>query len=140
MDNGEKQKKSILFICTHNSARSQIAEGLMNELYREKYDAFSAGTEPTGVNPFALEVMEEMGIDISGHRSKGLDGFPAQEFDYVITVCDHAKEVCPFFPGGKNQLHKGFKDPAAVEGSNMEKLSAFRATRDEILEWIKDNF
>ncbi len=133
-------KKRVLFICTHNSARSQIAEGLMNELYGEKYEAFSAGTEPSKVNPFAIEVMDEIGIDISKHRSKSLEEFITQDFDYVITVCDHANEVCPFFPGGKERLHKGFNDPAAVHGNDMDRLTAFRRTRDEILEWIKDQF
>ena len=94
-------KKKVLFICTHNSARSQMAEGLMRTLYPDRYVVFSAGTEPRGVNPYAVKGMAEIGIDISLHRSKSLDEFLDMKFDYVVTVCDHAKQICPFFPGGK---------------------------------------
>lgn len=134
------EKKRILFICTHNSARSQIAESLVNALYNERYEAFSAGTEPSEVNPYAIKVMSEIDIDITEQRSKGLDEFIKQEFDYVITVCDHANEACPFFPGGKERIHKGFKDPAAVEGNDMGKLAAFRQARDEIKAWLGKKF
>lgn len=133
-------KKRILFICTHNSARSQMAEGLVNELFNKKYKAFSAGTEPSAVNPFSVKAMIEIGIDINKHTSKGLDEFLSQEFDYVITVCDNANENCPFFPGGKERIHKGFKDPAAVEGDDTEKLEVFRQARDEIKEWLTETF
>ena len=140
MDNRENRKKRVLFICTHNSARSQIAEGVMNQIYGEVFEAFSAGTEPSSVNPFAIEVMGEIGIDISRHRSKSVEEFLEQDFDYVITVCDQANEACPFFPGGKERIHKGFVDPAEVQGSDLEKRAAFRKARDEIMEWIEKNF
>ncbi|MFC1868040.1 arsenate reductase ArsC [Thermodesulfobacteriota bacterium] len=134
------KKKRVLFICTHNSARSQIAEGLMNSLYNEEYEAFSAGTEPSEVNSCAIEAMAEIGIDISNHYSKNLEEFIMQEFDYVITVCDHANETCPFFPGGKERIHKGFKDPAAYTGTEQEIFAAFRGIRDEIKDWIDKRF
>lgn len=101
MKKGKEQKK-VLFICTHNSARSQIAEGLLNTFYGDDYTAMSAGTEPTQVSPYAIKVMEEVGIDLTTHHSKGMEPFLEQNFDYVITVCDHAKEVCPF-SGGKRE-------------------------------------
>jgi len=133
-------KKRVLFICTHNSARSQMAEGIMNALYGDKFQAFSAGTNPSKVNPLAKEVLKEIGIDISHHRSKSIDEFKGETFDYVVTVCDNAKENCPYFPGGKKYVHRGFMDPASVEGTYEEKLSAFRKVRDEILNWIKEFF
>ena len=133
-------KKRVLFICTHNSARSQIAEGLVNSLFNEQYKAFSAGTEPSEVNPYAIKVMSEIGIDISGHESKGLEEFLKQDFDYVITVCDNANENCPLFPGGKERIHKGFKDPASVKGNETEQLAAFRQARDEIRAWLDERF
>ena len=138
----EKRKavKKILFICTHNSARSHMAEGFVNALYGERYLAFSAGTEPSKVNPYAVRVMQEIGIDISDHRSKSVDEFLDQDLDYVVTVCDHAKEVCPFFPGGRKALHKGFQDPASVAGTEDEKLSLFRRVREEIRDWVEKIF
>lgn len=134
------EKKTILFICTHNSARSHMAEGFVNANYSDRFQAFSAGIEPSGVNPHAIRVMAENGIDISGHRSKDVEQFLDQELDYVVTVCDHANETCPFFPGGKERLHKGFTDPAAIERSEEEKITGFRRVRDEIKEWIEENF
>lgn len=139
MKNGE-EKKRVLFICTHNSARSQIAEGLMNAFYGDDYTAWSAGTEPTQVNPYAIKVMEEVGIDVTDHHSKGLESFLELDFDYVVTVCDHANEVCPFFPGGKERIHKGFEDPAVIEGPEEAKLAGFRQTRDEIKAWLEKDF
>ena len=133
-------RSKILFICTHNSARSHMAEGLVNAFYEDRYQAFSAGTEPSAVNPLAVRVMQEIGIDISDHRSKSLDPFIDQDLDYVVTVCDHAKEACPFFPGGRKALHKGFPDPASVPGTEDEKLSLFRLVRDEIRKWIENTF
>ncbi len=115
--NKTKERKRVLFICTHNSVRSQIAEGFLNVRFGDRYRAWSAGTEPTQVNPLAIRVMAEAGIDISGHRSKGVEEFLNQDFDYVVTVCDHANETCPFFPGGKTRLHHGFQDPSSFEGS-----------------------
>ncbi len=129
--------KEVLFICTHNSARSQLAEGLVNALYSDRLKAFSAGTEKTRVNPLAVEVLREIGIDISHHTSKTIDVFKDRVFDVVVTVCDHARETCPFFPG-KKVIHRGFEDPSLVEGSEIEKLTAFRRVRDEINRWIRD--
>jgi len=132
--------KTVLFICTHNSARSHMAEALMNTLYGDRYRAFSAGTEPSAVNPYAIRVMQEIGIDISSHRSKSVDEFLNQGLDYVVTVCDHAKETCPFFPGGRTPMHKGFRDPASVIGTEEEKLVVFRRVRDEMRDWIQKAF
>ena len=126
------QKTRVLILCTANSARSQMGEGLMRELANGKMDVFSAGTIATKVNPFAIEAMSEIGIDISHHTSKSLDQFLSQEFDYVITVCDNAAETCPFFPGPANRIHWGFPDPAAAEGSHADKLQAFREVRDAV--------
>jgi arsenate reductase len=134
------ERKKILFVCTHNSARSQMAEGLMNALRGDEYIARSAGTEPSELNPYAVQVMQEIGIDISGHHSKGLGPFLDQDFDYVVTVCDHANEACPFFPGGKERIHKGFEDPAAIEGPEEVILTGFRRARDEIRAWILNTF
>ena len=133
-------RKKILFICTHNSARSHIAEGFVNALYADRYSAFSAGTEPSAVSPYAVRVMQEIRIDLSDHRSKSVDEFLDQDLDYVVTVCDHAKEACPFFPGGRKALHKGFQDPASVAGTEDEKLSLFRRVRDEIRDWVEKSF
>jgi len=132
--------KKVLFICTHNSARSHMAEGFMKALYGDRYRAFSAGTEPSKVNYYAVRVMHEIGIDISDHRSKSVDEFMDQDLDYVVTVCDHAKEACPFFPGGRCAMHKGFQDPASVDGTEAEKLALFRRVRDEIRDWIEKTF
>ncbi len=132
--------KKALFICTHNSARSHMAEGFLNALYGDRYSAFSAGTEPSKVNPYAVHVLQEIGIDISDHRSKSVDEFVDQDLDYVVTVCDHAKEACPFFPGGRRAMHKGFQDPASAAGTEQEKLALFRSVRDEIREWIENTF
>ncbi len=133
-------KQKALFICTHNSARSQMAEGLLNHLYGDKYEADSAGTQPTGVNPYAIKVMQEIGIDISHHRSKSVQEFLNQEIDCVITVCDSANETCPFFPGGKKRLHQSFQDPSIFTGSEEEILNGFRKVRDEIKKWIQGAF
>lgn len=130
----------VLFICTHNSARSQIAEALINALPSGKYTGFSAGTEPTTLNPLAVKVMAELGVDISGKKTKHISAFRGVDFDYVVTVCDHAKVACPFFPGAKNYLHKGFTDPADQPGSEEEQLAAFRKVRDEIRTWIEETF
>ena len=134
------KKKRVLFICTHNSARSQMAEGLVKTLYPDRYEVFSAGTEPSSVSPYAIKVMAEIGIDISRNRAKGLNEFLNMEFDYVVTVCDHARQTCPFFPGGKELVHKGFEDPAAFEGNEDEKTAAFRRLRDDIRDWIVETF
>jgi arsenate reductase len=131
------EKKRMLFVCTHNSARSQLAEGLTNALHGETCEAWSAGTEPSEVNPRAVLVLLEMGIDITHHRSKSVREFLDQDFDYVITVCDHARETCPVFPGGGKLIHHSFADPAAVQGTEQEKQAAFRKARDEIRAWLE---
>jgi len=133
----KETRNKVLFVCTHNSARSQMAEGLLNSLFGNKYQAFSAGTEPSVVNPYAIQVMSEIGIDSSKHRSKSVNEFVEQKFDYVITVCDNAHETCPFFPGGMKRLHQSFEDPASFKGSEADTLSEFRRIRDEIKEWIE---
>jgi len=124
--------KRVLFICTHNSARSQMAEGLINHDLAGKVQAFSAGIEPSSVNPLAIAVMMELGIDISSHRSKSIDEFVNEKFDFVITLCDHAAESCPIFFGGVQRIHMGFPNPAAFSGSKEEQLAAFRKGRDQI--------
>lgn len=125
-------KKRVLILCTGNSARSQMAEGLLRHDASNGFEVASAGVEPTRVRPEAVEVMSEIGIDISAHRSKSVDEFAGQEFDYVITVCDNANEHCPIFPGNTKRIHWSFDDPAVVEGDDDIKLRAFRRTRDEI--------
>ncbi len=132
-------KEKVLFICTHNSARSQMAEGILRNMYPERYEALSAGTIASNVDPYAVKVMSEIGIDISHQRSKNIEEFRGELFDYVVTVCDHAKETCPFFPG-KVHIHKNFEDPANVDGTNEEKLAVFRRVRDEISNWIEKTF
>lgn len=133
------EKARVLFICTHNSARSQMAEGYLKKRYGEYFEAYSAGTEPTSVHPLAVRVMGEMGIDISEHRSKSVREFLNHHFDLVITVCDSAREACPFFPGAKKNIHAGFPDPAIIEGTEEEKLAAFREVRDQIISWTERN-
>ena len=132
-------KKKVLFVCTHNSARSQMAEGFLNALYKDKYEAYSAGIELTKVNPHAIKVMAEVGIDISKYRSKSIEEFSGKNFDYAVTVCDHAKEACPFFPGEK-LLHKGFEEPTEFKGTEDEILAKVRRVRDEIKDWIESTF
>lgn len=134
------EKRRILFICTHNSARSQMAEGLLRAFYGDRYEAYSAGTEPSGVNPYAVRVMQEIGLDISSHRSKSVEEFREMTFDYVVTVCDHAKETCPFFPGGNQYLHRNFADPSESKGTEAEILAVFRHARDDIRDWIEKTF
>ncbi len=133
-------KKKVLFICTHNSARSQMAEALLRVLYGERYEAYSAGTQPSKINPYAIKVMAEIGIDISKHCSKSIEEFRNMKFDYVVTVCDHVKETCPFFPGGGKYFHKGFEDPSELKGEDIEIMIGFRRIRNEIKEWIEKTF
>lgn len=125
-------KQRVLVLCTANSARSQMAEGLLRDLAGEQIDVASAGTQPSVVNPLAIAAMHERGIDISHHRSKHLSEFLDQPWDAVITVCDNAAETCPVFPGPVTRIHWGFPDPAAAEGSDDERLQAFRTVRDAI--------
>jgi arsenate reductase (thioredoxin) len=131
------EKKRVLFLCTHNSARSQMAEGLLRHLASDRFDAVSAGTEATRVRPLAIRAMEEIGIDVSEQQSKTLDRYLQESFDYVITVCDDANEACPFFPGAKNRLHWSLEDPSRAEGSEEERLEFFRSVRDRIGEHIQ---
>jgi arsenate reductase len=130
-------KHTILFICTHNSARSQLGEGLVNHYFGDTWEASSAGTEQTFVKPFATKAMAEAGIDISHHSSKTIDAFQGMQFDVVVTVCDSARETCPFFPG-KNVVHHSFTDPSNAQGSDADKLAAFCNTRDEIKVWLDE--
>jgi arsenate reductase (thioredoxin) len=130
-------KQTVLILCTGNSARSQMAEGLLRHDAGDRFEVSSAGTHPSRVRPEAVAVMRELGIDISSQRSKSVDEFAARAFDYVLTVCDHAKESCPIYPGHGNRLHHNFEDPAAVPGSDEYKLAAFRRVRDQIREYLK---
>ncbi len=125
-------KQRVLFLCTHNSARSQIAEGLLRQLGGDRFEVFSAGTEATRVRPLAIQVMAELGIDISGQHSKILDRYVNEPFDEVITVCDTAAEVCPVFPGAVHRRHWSFEDPSKAIGSEAEQFAVYRRVRDEI--------
>jgi len=125
-------KKSVLILCTGNSARSQMAEGLLKHIGGDGLIVRSAGTEPSSVRPEAIKAMAEIGIDISRNRSKSVDEFVDQEFDYVMTVCDNAKENCPYFPAKTKLIHQSFEDPATAEGNEESRLKAFRRVRDEI--------
>ncbi len=145
-----QEKKKIIFLCTHNSARSQMAEGLLKAIYGDRYEAYSAGVEATTVNPYAIIVMKEIGIDISNHRSKTPQEFQDIIFDLAVTVCDRAKVACPICstnmelptrsPRARGVIHKSFEDPAAAVGSEEEQLKVFRQVRDEIKDWILQTF
>ena len=134
-------KARVLILCTGNSARSQMAEGLLRHDAGDRFEVFSAGTRPSAVRPEAIAVMRELGIDLGGHRSKHVDTFAGQSFNYVLTVCDNAKESCPIFsgqaPGTAVRIHRGFEDPAALAGSEEERLALFRRVRDEIREYLR---
>ena len=129
-------KKRVLILCTGNSARSQMAESLLRHDGGERFDVESAGTKASSVRPEAIAVMSELGIDISTRRSKNVDEFAGQRFDYVITVCDNARETCPVFFGAAEQLHHNFEDPAAIDGSEEERLALFRRVRDELRSYL----
>lgn len=131
-------KTSVLILCTGNSARSQMAEGLLRHDCGDRFEVESAGTKPSIVRPEAMAAMRELGIDISGYRSKHVDEFQGRRFDYVITVCDNAKESCPVFFGAAKRLHHNFEDPAAIQGSNEERLTVFRRIRDELRTYLND--
>ena len=130
-------KKRVLILCTGNSARSQMAEGLLRHDAGERFTVESAGTKPSAVRPEATAVMKEVGIDITSHRSKHVDEFAGQDFDYVLTVCDNAKESCPVFFGNAARLHHSFNDPAAIEGSEETRLGEFRRVRDELRSYLR---
>ena len=130
-------RERVLFLCSHNSARSQMAEGLLRHLAGERFEVMSAGTEATHIRPLAVRAMAESGVDISGQESKTLKRYLGEPFDYVVTVCDQANEACPFFPGAKNRLHWSLEDPSQADGSEEEQLAIFRRVRDEIRERIE---
>jgi arsenate reductase len=135
-------RRRVLFLCTHNSARSQMAEGLLRAMAGDRFEVASAGTEATGVRPLAIRVMAEVGIDLTGHVSKTLDQFVGEPWDYVVTVCDAANETCPAFPGASRRLHWSFPDPSSATGTDEERLAVFRRVRDAIGarlgEWLRD--
>ena len=150
-------KTTVLFLCNHNSARSQMAEGLLRHIYGEKYEVFSAGSDPTRVNPLAVKVMAEIGMDISKQRSKSIEEFRGKDMDVVVSVCRSSPRVtCAFcssplvggrpeiirttLPSAKHYIDHGFSDPSEAEGSDEEKIAAFRRTRDDIRKWILDTF
>src|SRR5262245_16992132 len=138
MTDSINKKLRVLILCTGNSARSQMAEGLLRHAGRNHFEVYSAGTRASFVRPEAIQVMREIGIDISQHCSKNVDEFVGQEFDYVITVCDHANEVCPLFPGKTRRIHQSFEDPpAAGVGTDEDRLTIFRRVRDEMREWLQ---
>lgn len=141
MKKSKENKESVLFICTHNSARSQMAEGLLRDRYGNRYDVYSAGTEKTHVRLLAIQAMAIIGIDISDHISKTIDEVAdGRTFDYVVTVCDHAREACPYLPARKQNLHHSFEDPSAATGTEAERLAVFRRVRDAIADWIDETF
>jgi len=128
-------RQRVLFLCTGNSARSQMAEGLLRHIAGDQFEVFSAGTRPTGLNANAVTAMAEIGINIAGSRSKSVDEFSGQQFEYVFTVCDNAKESCPIFPGGGRRLHQSFEDPAAAPAD--QQLGVFRRVRDQIADRLR---
>jgi arsenate reductase len=132
----------VLILCTHNSARSQMAEGLLRHMGGDRFEVQSAGTEATRVNPLATRAMSELGIDLSGHTSKTLDRFLGEPWDYVLTVCDSANERCPVFPNARHRIHWSFEDPSAATGTEEHRLDAFRRIRDQISarlrKWLTD--
>jgi arsenate reductase (thioredoxin) len=134
-DGGARQR--VLFLCTHNSARSQMAEGLLRHLAGDRFEAFSAGTEATRVRPHAIRVMDELGIDISAHEGKTLERYLNDRFDKVITVCDEANETCPVFYGARERLHWSFPDPSRATGTEQEQLAVYRQVRDAIRDRIE---
>ena len=134
------EKETVLFVCTHNSARSQMAEGLLRAHYGDRYAVYSAGTEPSRVNPFAIEAMRDLGIDLSNHRSEHVDQFAQTPLDYVVTVCDSARESCPYLPARLRNIHHSFEDPSAVNGADAMKRAAFRRIRNEIKAWLDETF
>ena len=131
-------KKKVLFVCTHNAARSQMAEGYLNARYGDRYEAFSAGTAPGTLNPYAVRAMAEIGIDISGHRAKDLGEFDEQEMDCLVAVCEGG--VCPLFPWAKKEIHQEFPDPSKLTGTDEEIMAGVRGIRDAITGWIDTTF
>lgn len=150
MESKNPEKKKILFLCFHNSARSQMAEGLLRAMHGDRYEVHSAGVAATRVDPRAVRVMAEIGIDISGQRSKGMDELRGILFNLAVTVCDRAREACPVCgvglqapptaPAARETMHRNFEDPASARGSEEDQLNAFRRSRDEIRDWIAQTF
>jgi arsenate reductase len=134
------ERKKILVLCTGNSARSQMAEGLLKHITKNAYEIYSAGTKPSIVRPEAVKALAEIGIDISDNRSKSVDEFAGEEIDYVLTVCDNAGKNCPYFPAKTKLVHHSFADPAKVEGDEETRLNAFRQIRDEIKHYFENDF
>ena len=130
------KRQRVLFLCTGNSARSQMAEGLLRHIAGDRFEVFSAGTRPAGLNLNSVKALCEIGIDIASNRSKSVDEFAGQEFDYVFTVCDNARESCPLFPGGGKRVHHSFEDPATAPPE--KQLALFRKVRDEIASRLRD--
>lgn len=131
------KKQRVLILCTGNSARSQMAEGLLRHDARDRFEVFSAGVKPCGIRPETIAVMRELGIDMSGHRSKHVDEFAGQRFDYVLTVCDHAQETCPIFPSHTVMIHHSFVDTGNCRGSAGERLAKFRRIRDQMRKYLR---
>jgi len=140
MSSDSATKDTVLVLCMHNSARSQMAEGLLRARHGERYEVFSAGTEATEVRPLAIEVMDELGIDLSAHSSKTIGSFGDRTFDVVVTVCDDAREACPHLPARKANLHESFEDPSAATGTEDERRAVFRRVRDALADWIDETF
>jgi arsenate reductase len=134
------QKPKVLFVCTANAARSQMAEGYLRAKYSDRYEVFSAGTRKARVSTRAIEVMQEIGIDISHHHSKTLDEIGGMQFDIAVTLCDNAHQLCPIIPNAGTTIHKGFFDPHLTAGNNTDVLAGYRSVRDEIVRWIDEEF
>jgi arsenate reductase (thioredoxin) len=133
----DPERQRVIFVCTHNSARSQMAEGMLRAWGGDRFEVFSAGTEATRVRPEAIAVMSELGIEIGGHTSKTFEPFLGESFNWLVTVCDDAREACPTLPGVQQQAHWSIEDPSAVEGDDETRLSAFRAARDDLRDRIR---
>ncbi len=134
------EKKKVLILCTGNSARSQMAEGLLRHICKSEFEVFSAGTKPSFVRPEAIKVLAEIGIDISVNHSKSVDEFANENINYVLTVCDNAKENCPYFPAITKLIHHSFEDPATIKGNEETRLNALRQARDQIYNYLKNDF
>ncbi len=131
-------KKKVLFLCTGNSCRSQMAEGFLRQLGGDRFEVFSAGVNPTTINPLAIKVMAEIGLDISGQSAKPVSEFVQDDLNYLITVCDNARQACPLFPGQQEKIHWNLEDPAEARGTEEEKLKVFRETRDKIAKLVEE--
>jgi arsenate reductase (thioredoxin) len=134
------RRETVLFICNHNAGRSQMAEALLRRFHGDRYETFSAATDPKPVNPYVVRVLSEQGIDISTARSKSIEEFRGRTFDQVVTLCDRARDTCPFFPGGKRFLHRVFPNPSSFKGTDGEVLAGVRSVRDGIRAWLVEAF